>query len=306
MSSPPEGPPSGNPPPDADPPPDGVPPDGRRREARIRVLYTDIDGTLVGPMGSLFAASDGSHTLSAASAIFQAHRSGLEIVALSGRSRFGLDEVSRILGLSTWFGELGAVRVYEAGRTIVTDPGRFPGPGTAAEALVPAMRGLVDRFGPLLEEHAPWNRGRDHSVMVRGEAPYAAVRAWLDEHGFEWAEYAENGHIPKQAHTVPGFEHVRVWHLNPLGISKRAAIAADRAYRGLALEETAMIGDAVSDFECWPEVGRCFVMRNGIEHDPTLAALVARAQAGGARVEITDRGHTEGYAETVERLLACR
>ena len=224
-------------------------------------------------------------------------------MALSGRSRFGLDEVARVLGLSTWFGELGAVRVYEAGRSIVTDAGSFPGPGTASEALMPAMLGLIDAFGPLLEEHAPWNRGRDHSVMVRGEAVYADVRAWLDDRGYGWAEYAENGLIPEPHHSVPGFRHVRVWHLNPRGISKRAAIAADRTYRGLALEETAMIGDAVSDFECWPEVGRCFVMRNGIEHDPTLAALVEQAQAAGAPVEVTNRGHTEGYADTVDHLL---
>jgi 3-deoxy-D-manno-octulosonate 8-phosphate phosphatase KdsC-like HAD superfamily phosphatase len=269
----------------------------------VRVLYTDIDGTLVGPMGSLYAASDGSLTLSAAAAIYRAHTSGLEVVALSGRSRFGLDEVSRVLGLSTWFGELGAVRVYEAGRQVVADDGAFPGPGPAAEALGPAMAGILATFAPLVEEHSPWNRGREHSLMVRGEPPVDEVRTWLDDHGYGWVEFAENGLVGPPSHTVAGFDHVRVWHMTAKGISKRAAIAADRAMRGLSLADTAMIGDAVSDFECHTEVGRCFVMRNGVERDPALADLVMAAQADGAAVEVTATGHTEGFAETVDLLL---
>jgi hydroxymethylpyrimidine pyrophosphatase-like HAD family hydrolase len=270
---------------------------------RSRVLYTDIDGTLVGPMGSIFARSDGGLTLSAATAIYRAHDAGLEVVALSGRSRFGLDEVSRILGLSTWFGELGAVRVYEAGRHVVADDGEFPGPGTSVDALQPAMAGILETFAPLVEEHAPWNRGREHSVMVRGEPPVDEVRNWLDDHGYTWVELMENGLVSAPHHQVPGFDHVRVWHLTPKGISKRAAIAADRAMRGLALDDTAMIGDAVSDFECHTEVGRCFVMRNGIDRDPGLGDLVAAARAQGDAVEITAVGHTEGFAEVVDLLL---
>jgi phosphoglycolate phosphatase len=272
----------------------------------VRVLYTDIDGTLVGPMGSLFARSDGSLTLAAAAALHRAHAAGLEVVALSGRSRFGLDEVARILGLTTWFGELGAVRVYEAGKHVVEDPGEYPGPGRVVDALLPAMEGILKEFRGLAEEHSPWNRGRDHSVMVRGEPPVADVRAWLDDHGYGWVELTENGLVPTPHHTVAGFDHVRVWHLTTRGISKRSAIAADRALRGLAREETAMVGDAVSDFECFDEVGRCFVMCNGVERDPALAELVEVARTAGERVEITDAGHTEGWAATVDALLAER
>jgi len=269
----------------------------------VRVLYTDIDGTLVGPMGSLFARSDGGLTLAAATALHRAHADGLEVVALSGRSRFGLDEVARLLGLSTWFGELGAVRVYQAGKEVVEDPGEFPGPGRVVDALVPAMEGILKDFAGVTEEHSPWNRGRDHSVMVRGEPPVPEVRAWLDERGYGWVEMAENGLVPAPHHTVPGFDHVRVWHLTTRGISKRAAIAADRAMRGLAREETAMVGDAVSDFDCHTEVGRCFVMRNGIERDPALAELVEGAQALGEDVSVTAAGHTEGWASVVDALL---
>ena len=270
----------------------------------IKVLYTDIDGTLVGPMGSLFARSDGGPTLAAATALHRAHTDGLEVVALSGRSRFGLDEVSRLLGLRTWFGELGAVRVYDGGKEVVEDPGDWPGPGRVVDALLPAREGILKEFGALAEEHSPWNRGREHSVMVRGEPPVPEVRAWLDAHGYGWVAMLENGLVPAPHHTVAGFEHVRVWHLTPGGISKEAAIAADRAFRGLAREETAMVGDAVSDFECHTEVGRCYVMRNGIERDPGLGELVAGAQAVGEDVRVTELGHTEGWAEVVEDLLA--
>ena len=77
--------------------------------------------------------------------------------------------------------------------------------------------------------------------------------------------------IPRRYETLTEVERVRAYHLLPRGVSKVAGIAADRAYRGLEREECAMVGDAAADLECRGEVGRCFLVRNGLDKDPSLA-----------------------------------
>lgn len=264
----------------------------------IRVLYTDIDNTLVGPFGNLFHTGDRQPTLAAATAIIHAAQAGLEIVPLSGRSRVRLSEVGRLLGLRTWFCELGGLRVYDAGDTQILDPGTFPGPGLPAPALSTALAGLVDAFDGL-EAHEPWNEGREISLLLRGEVDNTAARSWLDENGFGWAEIHDNGVIPRKFPTLPHVERVRIFHLSPRGIGKAGAIAADQMHRGIDPAECAMIGDSPTDLACHSEVDRCFVVRNAVEKDPDLAGDVASTP----NAAITTLGFGEGFAEVVEALL---
>jgi 3-deoxy-D-manno-octulosonate 8-phosphate phosphatase KdsC-like HAD superfamily phosphatase len=265
-----------------------------------RVLYTDIDGTLVGPQGNLLWTSDRTPTLAAAWGLVEAARAGIEVVALSGRARAGVAELARLLGITTFFCELGAVRLYDAGRHEEATPGAWSGPGDAAVALRAAVDGLVGASGGELEEHAPWNAGRVHSLMVRGRLDIATGCAWLAGNGFDWVDLADNGVIPRGFDTLPpDLPAVRVYHLSPAGISKRSGILADQAMRGLDPADCAVVGDARADAECHDVVGRCFLVANGLAADPTLGAVVD----GAPNVTVTRRGHTEGFADAVAELL---
>lgn len=264
-----------------------------------RVLYTDIDGTLVGPLGNLLWDSARNPTAVAAEALVRAARDGLEIVAVTGRARVGMWEVARILGLATWFCELGGVRVYERGEQVVHDHGAYPGPGSPGDALAGARDLLTGRFPGRIEEHTPWNTAREASVLLRGSVDPDEAQAVLGGAGFDWAELVDNGVIPRPFETLPGVDRVRVYHLVPRGVSKQAAIAADRALRGLRREECAMIGDAAADLECRVEVGRCFLVANALVKDPSLAW----AAEPGSGVEVLNQGHGAGFAEAVAALL---
>lgn len=265
-----------------------------------RILYVDVDGTLVGPGGNLFLDGDHRFHLEAAKALGRAREAGLEIVPLSGRTRSSMAELSRLVGAATFVAELGALRVYEQGQRVVFDQGAFPGDGPAVDALAPAAAALVARCPGRLEEHSPWNAHREASFMVRGEADADEVRGWLDDEGCEWADWVDNGVIPRHYDTLPGVETVRVFHLVPKGVSKRAAIAADRAERGLEAAECAVIGDALSDLECAAEVGRAFVVANALDKDPALGPAVEAVP----NAEVTDRGYGLGFADVVSRLTS--
>ena len=265
----------------------------------VRVLYTDVDGTLVGPLGNLFWDSHRVPTLAAAEALVRAAREGLEVVALTGRARAGMFELARVLGLESWICELGGIRIYDRGDRVVHEHGAFPGGGVPTEDLHRAVEVLREAYPGRLEEHSPWNASRESSFLLRGEVPTEEAEARLAAAGFEWATLHDNGVIPHRYETLGALERTRAYHLLPRGVSKVAGVAADRADRGLDRAECAIVGDASADLEVRSEVGRCFLTRNGLDKDPSLAWVTGP----GSGVEVTKAGHGEGFAEVVHRLL---
>jgi hydroxymethylpyrimidine pyrophosphatase-like HAD family hydrolase len=267
--------------------------------AAVRVLYADVDGTLVGPLGNLFWDSDRRPTLAAAEALVRAAREGLEVVALTGRARAGMFEFARVLGLESWICELGGLRVYERGARVVHEHGAFPGTGVPTAELHRAVEVLLEAYPGRLEAHSPWNASRESSFLLRGDVDTSEAEAALAAAGFGWATLTDNGVIPHRYETLTAIERTRAYHLLPRGVSKVAGMAADRADRGLDRAGCAMVGDAAADLECRSEVGRCFLTRNGLDKDPSLHWVLEP----GSGVEVTKSGHGEGFAEVVHRLL---
>ena len=265
----------------------------------IRVLYTDVDGTLVGPLGNLLWDSRRTPMLAAAEALVRAAREGLEIVAVTGRARAPMFEFARVLGLESGICELGGIRIYDRGETVVHEHGEFPGGGVPTAELRRAVDVLLEAYPGRLEEHSPWNASRESSFLLRGEVSSAEAERRLAAAGLGWATLVDNGVIPSRYENLAGLDRVRAYHLLPRGVSKAAAVAADRAQRNLARADCAIVGDAAADVDCRGEVGRCFLVRNGLDKDPSLGWVLEP----GSGVEVTKAGHGEGFAEVVHRLL---
>jgi hydroxymethylpyrimidine pyrophosphatase-like HAD family hydrolase len=244
----------------------------------VRVLYVDVDGTLVGPGGDLFW--DGSTRL--VDAVLAARAAGLAIVPVSGRGRVQVRELCRLLGLTRGIGELGCVHLE--GSEVRYELGAFPFAGeTPVEAMV--GRGALDLVVGKheLEPHEPWNEGREATLILRGRAAVAEVNAALDGHGFGWCELVDNGALFRR----PG---QRAYHLAPTGTGKRTGVAVDRRRHDLDRAETVYVGDSAADLACAPEVGTCW--------------LVANAEADLEWPLRTKAPHGSGVAEVIEALLA--
>jgi hypothetical protein len=208
-------------------------------------------------------------------------------------------EFARVLGLQSWICELGGIRVYDRGETIVYEHGAFPGGGVPTDEIHRAADLLLASYPGRLEDHSPWNASRESSFLLRGEVSTEEAEERLATAGFGWATLVDNGVIPRRYENLTAVERVRAYHLLPRGVSKVAGVAGDRAYRSLKLEECAIVGDAAADLDCRGEVSRCFLVRNGLDKDPSLA-WVMEADSG---VEVTKASHGEGFAEVVHRLL---
>jgi hydroxymethylpyrimidine pyrophosphatase-like HAD family hydrolase len=260
--------------------------------SRVRVLYSDLDGTLLGPGGSLLASAGGGETLAAAQALLELRRAGVDLVLVSGRTRRGLHEVARVLGASAYLAELGAILVE--GDEVVDNLGAFPGTGRPFDAMARQGVGalLLERFPTRLEPIAPWTEA---TMMFHGHVDTAEAEAVLDEAGFGWLAFNDNGRLRRQVPSLQ-VDEVRAYHLLPRGVSKASGIRLHRERHGLDPAEAAAVGDSRADVEAAREVGAFFLVANGRE------ALGDQPLPPNA--EVTPGAHGEGFADAVRAVLA--
>src|SRR4030066_1526875 len=76
--------------------------DASKGLGEIRVVYTDLDGTMLGPDGSFFHNLRREHTLRPARALLEAQGRGVDVVPVSGRRGRQLREDVRIWGVGNY------------------------------------------------------------------------------------------------------------------------------------------------------------------------------------------------------------
>jgi hydroxymethylpyrimidine pyrophosphatase-like HAD family hydrolase len=260
-----------------------------------RVVYTDLDGTLFGPGGSLYATPEGGITEAASEAVAALHRAGTALVPVSGRTETQVREVARILGADGFIAELGGITAR--GDTIAHEYGTYRGPGTPRQQMARsgAAALLLESFAGRLEPHAPWaHADREVTMLFRGHLDLEEARSVLANAGYRWLDLHDNGIIRR---SFPGLDvrEVHAYHLVPAGVTKASAVAADVGARGLGRREAVAVGDSASDAEVSSHVGAVFIVANG-EHAVAGTDLADN-------VYLTDAPNGDGFAEVVRGLL---
>lgn len=240
--------------------------------AEVRILYTDLDGTLLGPGGTLLVDGGGRPSITAASAVVDVNRAGLPVVIVSGRSRLQLVELARVCGWNDFIAEAGAVRSRFDGvhRELIFDtpewPADLPGPGRTVfdEILASnAYEGLVEAFPRQVEYHDPWHLNRDATHVLRGCFDTAAAQDVLDRFALP-LDLLDNGLVRRKAHGLVCDGPLHAYHIVPKGVSKRRAIELDLIDRGLEPRQAAIIGDAQTDLRSAPSVGLAVLVENAL------------------------------------------
>ena len=275
----------------------------------LRALYVDLDGTLVGPGGSLFRGAEGGFSMEGARALQACARADVEVVIFTGRKQAGVWEIARVIGQSSYIFEIGCGLVVDGELEWLTgDCVPSDERGTIADqiALSGAPDVLLEAFAGRLEYHTPWSVGREVSHLFRGLVSADEARAVLEEAGLGWLRLVDNGAIA--AHGGPGFgdrwgvdvERVHAYHLIPAGASKGRAVARHMQNRGYSRDECLACGDSREDLEAADVVGSFWLMANALEGDPTLSLEVAARP----RVRVSTEGFGAGVYEAVVTTLA--
>jgi hydroxymethylpyrimidine pyrophosphatase-like HAD family hydrolase len=285
----------------------------------MRCLYVDMDGTLLGPGGSLLHDVDGRFTLDGVRALQACHRAGVEVVIYSGRRQRTVFEDSRLLGLNCYIFEAGCGLVVDGELEWLTG-GVVPSSehGTIYEQIEAsgAPQLLLEHFAGRLEYHTPWSRQRDVSHLFRGLVDLAAVDELLEQAGFGWLRLLDNGVVHE--HMAPlsagqaqariertsglrsDLPVVRAYHLIPAAASKARAVARHMQARGYPSEDCIAVGDSREDLGASQVVGAFWLVANALERDPSLSTEL------GGRVRAASAAYGAGVYEAVISTLAER
>lgn len=269
----------------------------KEKLGRVRVVYTDLDGTMMGPGGCFFRNLGGDYTLRPARALVETLRRGVDVVPVSGRSAHQLREDARLLGLRNYIAELGVELVYDLGEEVVLNTGVLEGKcGDLYRTIMDsgAVDFLLRTHKGRLEFHTPWSNYRDCTPIFRGLVDLAEVNGVLEER-YPGLELVDNGLIPR---NYPGLEvpEVRAYHLVPKGVSKEKAVAEDMKRRGFDRWEAVAVGDSEADLAQSEVVGVFFLVRNGLLGNPHLEPRIAATP----NVVVTEGFLNEGWAEALE------
>jgi hydroxymethylpyrimidine pyrophosphatase-like HAD family hydrolase len=267
---------------------------------RVRCLYVDLDGTLLGRGASLLHDGDGRVSIEGVRAVQACLRAEVEVVLMSGRRGVQVAEDARLLGQSSYIYEAGACVVLGEEEHWLTGAMR-PGELTIAQQIertgAPAL--LLEHYAGRLEHHEPWHVEREVSHLFRGLVDAQEVDRVLVEHGYEGLRLVDNGAVSRRSPALEGLPQVRGYHLLPAGVSKAAAVAFHRRARGYRREETFAVGDSREDLATAEHVQSFWLVANAIERDPSIGAVAARCE----NVRLCEAAYGAGVCEAVVSTL---
>jgi HAD superfamily hydrolase (TIGR01484 family) len=267
-----------------------------------KVIYTDIDGTFLGPSGCFFLDSKKNYTLRPAQALLKALEKNIDIVMISGRHMRQLRENARIFGFKNYVAEMGTIVVYNQGEKVIYNLGDFK---KTDEPLFETIKksGVLDllykTYKGKLEDHSPWSAERDCTPLFRGYVDTAEANKLLKQNGYDNLVLVDNGAIFRKSETLDVPE-THAYHLVPKGVSKDSGIKIDRRIRDIPKKATIALGDAVADLTFAKEVGVFFMVKNGLVKNSHLAEQILKAD----NVFVTENEMGLGWAEAIEEVTS--
>jgi hydroxymethylpyrimidine pyrophosphatase-like HAD family hydrolase len=277
--------------------------------ASARVLYTDLDGTLVAKGGSVLADAEARPSLVVAEAIVALARAGVAVVPVSGRGRLQLRELTQLLGWDGYIAEAGGIIVHGIGLDFEArmDTGSWPA-GTLAEDETPfqainrvgAAEALMEALPGRIEQYAPWQLDREVSLLLRGCLDAAEGQAVLDTLPLP-LDFVDNGMLRSYGTLTCRDMPPHAYHVVPRGVSKSRAIELDLAWRGLSREQAAAIGDSATDLQMADAVGVLALVDNAFGSNGVTSGLAATPRDNVWRTS-AERG--EGWAEFARAWLS--
>jgi phosphoglycolate phosphatase len=271
----------------------------------MRCVYLDLDGTLLGPGGSLLRGADGGFALDGVRALQACARAGAEVMLYSGRRQSGVFQCARLIGAPAYTFEVGCGLVIDGELEWLTDgvvPTAERGSIHAQIAASGAPELLLEHFRGRFEYHTPWSVGREVSHLFRGDVDLAEVEELLSSAGLGWLRLVDNGVVHAAAEQMPELEVVHAYHLIPAGASKARGVARHMQARAYAAEDVIAVGDSREDLGVASTVGCFWLVANAVARDPELAAAVS----GEPGVRVAGESYGAGVYEAVVTTLAER
>lgn len=286
----------------------------RDRLARIRYVFTDLDGTMMGPGSTVLANAAGEPSLAFVETLLALRQMGVEVILCSGRSRAMMHEDSRLLGVGAYIAEMGGIimtdRAHDIWEYFTADMDYDPACGLNPHQIIEqtgVCEQFVERYPGLLEFHNDMSTGfrrREVTIGLRGEIPDEEARALIEEIDME-LDWADNGFLnyisAPTTLSLPDGVCGRAFNIMPKGLNKGRAIERFCALRGIDRTETLAVGDSASDFLMADYTELFIMVENGLADPSAEIFLASHANAYVAPGRIVD-----AWVAGMQSLLAAK
>lgn len=267
----------------------------------VKVVYSDLDGTLLNDKGCLIKDRESRFFLGALEQIEKLFSKDIDIVLISGRNKTQLRFNAKILGLKNYIAELGCELVYDLGKKVIAafDSERFPYDFRyEGKDLETVIKILKDAFPGRIESRPEWAIYRSINALFLGDIDIKEANQCLKEHGYGEAELVNNG--PTMLENVRlDLKKVYIYNLMPKSVGKVNGVRLDKKIRNLKKENCIALGDSLEDLKLAGEVQYFFMMENTIEEEKDILSALKDHE----NVFVTDQAMNRGWAEVIGHLF---
>ena len=277
------------------------------RDAQLRCVYVDLDGTLLGPGGALLRDADEHvHPAGRPRAARPATAPASRSCSCPAGARRTVKEDARLFAQPAYIFEAGSCLVIDGEEHWLTGDYLPHGEaGTIHDQIeasgAPAL--LLEHYAGRLEYHDPWHHGREVSHLFRGLVDAAEADALLAEHGHGGLRLVDNGGVHRRSPTSSRSTRCAPTTSSRAGASKADAVARHMRVRGFAPRGRA--SPSATRARTWRprrSVGTFWFVANAVERDPTLREAIG----GRTNVRVAEESHGAGVYEAVVTTLAER
>ncbi len=270
--------------------------------APLKIIYTDLDGTLLNDQGCLIKDGHGRYFLEGVECIKKIGEKNIDMVLVSGRNKTQLRYNAQMLGLKNYIAELGCELVYDLGKDVrVTfDAKKIDYAIThGGKDLASIIHILKQAFPKKIEGKVEWSQYRSYNALFFGEIDLSKANQLLKEKGFGGLCLVENG---KSAlvNLDLDVKNLYIYNLMPKGVDKAQAIALDRKIRGVSKNQCIALGDSITDISMAREVGYFFLMGGSLKKEPGFLRELGKYD----NIYITSHTMNRGWAEVIACLTA--
>ncbi|OFW51151.1 MAG: hypothetical protein A2163_03935 [Actinobacteria bacterium RBG_13_35_12] len=263
----------------------------------LKVIYTDLDGTLFNDKGCIVKDYRGDYYFDAIRLLPAVANKNWDIVLVSGRSKFQLKYSAQIIGLKNYIAELGAELVYNLGEEVyITFDKRELKYDLASKGkdLLEIIKLFKNNFPDKIESKMEWSRHKSYSAVFFGEINLDKANMLLEDKGYKGLVMVDNG-ISLLEDLDLRVKKMHIYNLMPVDVNKANGIKFDKKIRNLDTDNCIAMGDSPEDLKMAGEVKYFFLMGNALEHKEVILDELDKYN----NVYIADGFMNRGWAEII-------
>ncbi len=268
----------------------------------LKVIYSDLDGTLFNDRGCIIQDKKGDYYLEAVKLLPGISKKNWDVVLVSGRNKYQLRYNAQMIGLKNYIAELGSELIYDLGKEVYPTFDRkkmgydFTYKG---KDLIKIIGLFKTGFPDKIESKIEWSMYRSYNVLFFGEIDLDAANMLLKSKGYGDLVMVDNGYSLLEDLDL-NIERLHIYNLMPSGVDKSNGIKLDKKIRKLSSDNCIALGDSLEDLKMAGEVKYFFLMKNSFEDKEAIMVALSKYD----NIFVTEGVMNKGWAEIMGYLVS--